>query len=69
MIILSIAISFIAVIVSSFTLGFYCGREEKNPFIKKETVKVFKKKEPQTFQEKRTEAMDTGKPIIKTFIK
>jgi len=74
MLILSIAISFIAVIVSSYTLGFFMGAERlkvpkifSNPPVDK--VKVFKKAEPKTFVEKRTEALDSGKPIIKTFSK
>lgn len=74
MIILSIAISFIAVAVSSFTLGFFMGQERlKVPKIFNrppvDKVKVFKKSDPKTFVEKRTEAMDSGKPIIKTFSK
>ena len=74
MIILSIAISFIAVIVSSYALGFFIGKEKllipkifSTPPVDK--VRVFKKSEPKTFVEKRTEALDNDKPIIKTFSK
>lgn len=73
MVILSIAISFVAVIVSSFTLGFFIGQEKLNvpKFLKPpiEKIKVLKKSEPKTFVERRTEALDSGKPIIKTFSK
>ena len=74
MIILSIVISFISVALLAFCIGFYCGLTEvkalkvefKQPVDK---VKVLKKSEPKTFVEKRTEAMDSGKKIIKTFSK
>ena len=74
MIVLSIAISFIAVAVSSYALGFFMGNKQlklkeifKNAPVDK--VKLIKKSEPKSFVEKRTEAMDSGKPIIKTFSK
>ena len=71
MIILSISLAFIAVTVSSFSLGFFMGKNDiKLPrILPTDKVKVFKKSEPKTFVEKRTEAMDSGKPIIKTFNK
>ena len=73
MLILSISLSFIAVIVSSFTLGFFMGQEKlKVPkFLKPpvDKVKFIKKSEPKTFIQRRDEAMDSGKKIIKTFSK
>ena len=58
-------------------VGFFVGKKQiiKNkisPIFEKkadEQLKILRKSEPKTFEQKRSEAIDKNKPIIKTFHK
>ena len=60
-----------------FWIGFFVGNKRvfKEGVLRKmdekinEQLKVFHKAEPKTYDEKRAEAVDKKKPIIKTFYK
>ena len=67
---IAITLSFIALGVASFSMGYHLGyKEVKLSLEEKTTIKVLKKKEPQTFKEERTEAIDKGGSMIKKFNK
>ena len=70
---LSIPIAFVLGIVIGYFIGVNRAFKSKilPEFEKKinEKLKVFPKAEPKTYDEKRSDAVDKGKPIIKTFYK
>ena len=65
----------VSIPIIMFIVGFWFGTrfvkkiKGSTPQKKVEKLKVFHKSEPKTYQERRVEAIDNNKPLIKTFYK